>query len=54
MVIDPYGNILYHKAGDEDMHTVTLDRELLVECREKLPFLRDADEFSIINEDSNE
>lgn len=54
MVIDPYGNILYHQADVEEMHTVTLDRQLLVECREKLPFLRDADEFTIINADSNE
>jgi predicted amidohydrolase len=54
MVIDPYGNILYHRADVEEMNTITLERDCLTECREKLPFLRDADEFSIINEDSNE
>ncbi len=45
MVVDPLGEILYHKADDEDVFTISLEKEHLNKIREKLPFWRDADQF---------
>ena len=45
MVINPLGEILYHKQNDEDIFTITLDKKILEETRNKFPFWRDADEF---------
>ncbi|MCD2424204.1 amidohydrolase [Niabella pedocola] len=47
MVIDPLGEILYHKAEDEDICTITLHKTKLEEVRSKFPFWRDADGFMI-------
>lgn len=47
MVIDPLGEILYHKAHEEDIFTITLRKEKLQEVRTKLPFWKDADNFFI-------
>ena len=47
MIIDPLGEILYHKANEEDIFTYTLQKEKLNEVREKFPFWRDADTFNI-------
>jgi len=47
MIIDPLGEILYEKANAEDVHTLTLRKERLTEVRERFPFWRDADHFSI-------
>jgi predicted amidohydrolase len=49
MVVDPLGEILYHKAHQEDIFTVTLEKEKLEQLRKGLPFLKDADGFSITN-----
>ncbi|HYC27529.1 MAG TPA: hypothetical protein VEB42_01920, partial [Chitinophagaceae bacterium] len=49
MIIDPLGEVLYHKAHDEDIYTHTLSKERLEEVRAKFPFWRDADEFRIMN-----
>ena len=49
MVIDPAGAVLYHKADDEDVFTITVEKENLIEIRNKLPFLKDGDNFSINN-----
>ena len=48
MVIDPLGEILYHKADEEDVFTIALSQERLKEVREKFQFWRDADEFQIL------
>jgi predicted amidohydrolase len=48
MVIDPLGEILYHTAHDEEVATVSLDKNHLNTVREKFQFWRDADQFSII------
>lgn len=48
MVIDPLGEILYHKADEEDIFTIELSKERLKEVREKFQFWRDADEFEIL------
>ncbi len=48
MVIDPLGEVLYTKSGEEDIFTITLDKEHLQSVRERFPFLRDADEFRLL------
>ena len=48
MVVDPMGEILYHKNDEEDVFTVTLDKSHLEKTREKFPFWKDADRFKII------
>jgi predicted amidohydrolase len=47
MIIDPLGEIVYHKAHDEDTFTYTLKKEKLQEVRDKYPFWKDADTFQI-------
>ena len=47
MIIDPLGEILYHKANEEDVFTYTLQKERLNEVRQKFPFWKDADDFII-------
>ena len=47
MIIDPLGEILYHKENDEDVFTYILQKEKLNEVRQKFPFWRDADTFNI-------
>jgi predicted amidohydrolase len=51
MVINPLGEILYHKAHDEDIFTITLEKQTLEQIRQKFPFWKDADHFRIMNED---
>lgn len=48
MVIDPLGEILYHKVDEEDVFTIELSKERLNEVREKFQFWRDADDFQIM------
>jgi omega-amidase len=47
MVIDPLGVILYNKTKEEDIFTITLQKEKLDETRNKFPFWKDADLFTI-------
>ncbi|MES2850666.1 MAG: amidohydrolase [Bacteroidota bacterium] len=47
LVIDPLGEVLYHKADEEDIFTITLERERLEEVRTKFPFWKDGDSFTI-------
>jgi omega-amidase len=48
MVIDPLGNTLYHGKDKEDIFTITLEKEMLEETRQKFPFWKDADHFQIL------
>lgn len=48
MVIDPLGEVLYTKSGEEDIFTITLNKEHLQSVRGRFPFLRDADEFRLL------
>jgi len=50
MVIDPLGEILYHKKDDEDIFTIILHGDHLQSIREKFPFWRDGDNFTIMTE----
>ena len=47
MIVDAMGQVLYTKAHDEDVFTITLEKETLEETRQRLPFLKDADGFII-------
>lgn len=47
LVIDPLGQVLYHMADEEDVNTITLQKEMLEEVRTKFPFWKDADSFNI-------
>ena len=50
MAVSPLGEVLYHKSHDEDIYTITLQKEDLTTIREKMPFWKDADPFLIIHE----
>ena len=47
MIADPLGEPLVHAADKQTIITYTLSSENLIQIREKLPFLRDADPFII-------
>lgn len=48
-ITDFAGNTLYKAAEVEDVFTITLEKEGLLDFRQKLPFLNDRDDFSIIS-----
>ncbi|HEX6431441.1 MAG TPA: nitrilase family protein [Niastella sp.] len=47
MIVDALGTVMYTKPKEEDIFTITLQKEPLDETRNKLPFLKDADRFII-------
>jgi omega-amidase len=47
MIVSPLGKILYHKQVDEDIFTITLNKEDINTIRNQFPFYNDADEFLI-------
>ena len=47
LIISPLGEVLYHMADEEDVFTITLQKEALDEVRNKFPFWKDADDFNI-------
>ncbi|GAC1589444.1 MAG: amidohydrolase [Ginsengibacter sp.] len=49
MIIDPLGEILFHKEHDDIVHTQELERGKLDEIRAKFPFLKDGDQFLIVD-----
>ena len=51
MIIDPLGEIMYHKNDEEDIFTTTLTKEHLDSVREKFPFWKDADNFKILDDE---
>lgn len=54
MVVDPLGEVLYHKEHDEDIFSITLQKEILNEVRTKFPFWKDADRFYITQDQESE
>ena len=46
-LIDPLGEIIYEKTGEEDVFTYVLQKEKVDEVRTKFPFWRDADPFNL-------
>lgn len=49
MITGPLGDLLYQKENEEDVFTFTLDKKELKDCRERFPFLKDADDFKIMD-----
>jgi len=49
MVIDPLGEVLYHMAEEEDVFTITLQKEHLESVRTRFPFWKDGDNISLNN-----
>lgn len=49
MIVDPLGEVLYTKKDEEDIFTLTLDKKYLDDIRAKLPFLKDADSFKLMD-----
>ncbi len=47
LVIDPMGQVLYHMADEEDVFTITLQKEEVNKVRLQFPFWKDADDFTI-------
>ncbi len=47
MIINPMGEIDYHKENVEDVYTTVLNKNNLSEIRNNFPFLSDADSFNI-------
>lgn len=47
MVIDAMGEVLYQKEESEDIFTITLQKEKLIETRTRFPFWKDGDSFTI-------
>ncbi len=47
MIVDPLGEVLYHKEHDEDIFTITLQKNGVDDIRTKFPFWKDADQFLI-------
>ena len=47
MLIDPLGNILFQAGDKEESFSYLLQRDALTGVRQKFPFLKDADQFSI-------
>lgn len=49
-LIDPMGDIIYQKADAEEVFIYDLQKSTVAEVREKLPFLKDRDNFRIEEE----
>ena len=47
LLIDPLGQVLYHKTDDEDVCTITIQKDDVDKARTQFPFWKDADDFSI-------
>ena len=45
MVLDPLGEVLYHAADREVVHTLNLDLALIEDYRRQFPAWRDADSW---------
>jgi predicted amidohydrolase len=48
MIVDAMGEVLYQKKDEEDVYTITIEKEPLETVRAKLPFLKDADGFILM------
>lgn len=47
-VINPMGEVILHLGNEENIQTITLNKNEILEAREKFPFGNDADEFIIL------
>lgn len=49
MCIDPNGKTVYYKPNDEDLYTFSISKEEVIKTRRLFPFLKDADNFKLID-----
>lgn len=49
MCIDPNGKTVYYKPNDEDLYTFSISLEEVIKARRLFPFLKDADNFKLID-----
>jgi predicted amidohydrolase len=49
MCIDPNGKTVYYKPNDEDLYTFSISKEEVVKARRLFPFLKDADNFKLLD-----
>lgn len=49
MCIDPNGKTVYYKPNDEDLYTFSISKDEVVKARRLFPFLKDADNFKILD-----
>ena len=49
-IIDPLGEILYYKKDEEDIFTMSLNKDHLQSIRKKFPFWKDGDRFTIMTD----
>jgi len=54
LVADPLGEVLYTCKDAEDVHTIVLEKTHLDDIRKRLPFLKDADDFQLLNDEPGE
>ncbi|HWB94600.1 MAG TPA: amidohydrolase [Puia sp.] len=47
MIVGPLGEVVYHAAARDEAYTLTLQKDDLARVRERFPFWKDADHFSI-------
>jgi omega-amidase len=47
MVVTPMGETQYHKADDEDIHTIVIEKQTITSVRTQFPFWKDADAFGL-------
>ncbi|MFT3682397.1 MAG: amidohydrolase [Ferruginibacter sp.] len=47
LILNPLGEVLYHVADEEDIFSITIEKEKLEEIRARFPFWKDADDFII-------
>ena len=47
LIVGPLGEVLYHCAYEEDIFTITLQKEEITNARSQFPFWKDADFFHI-------
>jgi predicted amidohydrolase len=47
LIVGPLGEVLYHCAFNEDVFTITLQKDELTNTRAQFPFWKDADFFQI-------
>ena len=47
LIVGPLGEVLYHCAYEEDVFTITLQKEEITNARSQFPFWKDADFFHI-------
>lgn len=50
MIVNATGEVMYHKANEEEVTTITLYKADLENIRGRMPFLKDADPFVLLNE----